>query len=359
MSYLLVDTAKGNFEIDVEVVTPLLQIEPTSSADKDPTTKASMVRTKKRYYAENGKLSKYPFYSANGIRGVLRRNITATIFGALEEKDNNKINVPTAHLYASGGGTSNDGINALNYAEKELFREANPYLGIFGAGLSDIDGKLSVTDMSPEDKSKQMIDYLYGVRFDETERQSILSPLINSKSVEEYKERLDQKRKENAKLRKIESDIEKLQKTLEGADEEDSQTLQKIEDLKLEAIKIAEDKGMSYQQVYKAEFIIPGTKLFSSIGTRAGHIFTDIEKGMLLHGLIRISQQQIGSYSRIGWGILNWHVKDSEGKTLFKTTSNEKYLLQRNVDISEEGKKVLKPFEEYMEKLERESIFTF
>ena len=33
----------------VEVKTPLLQIEPSASADKDQTTNASMVRTKKRH----------------------------------------------------------------------------------------------------------------------------------------------------------------------------------------------------------------------------------------------------------------------------------------------------------------------
>lgn len=357
--YTLITPAQSMFQIDLEVVTPLLQIEPTSSNDKDLNTKASMVRTKKRVFiAEGGKLSKYPFFSANGFRGIIRRNIASTLFGALEEKDGKKINVATTHLYSSGGGTSNDGINVLNYAEKIDFRKENPFISVFGAGLSDIDGKLSVADMAPEDKSKQMVDFLYGVRFDETERQSILTPLIDEESVEEYKQNLSALRKENAKLRKLEDEVAKLQKELDALEEEDSELVKKISDKKLEAAAIAEEKGMSYQQVYKAEFIAPGTKLYSSVGTRGGHSLTGIEVGMLLHGLILSSQQSIGSYSRIGWGVLNWHVKDHEGKTLFRSTSDSKYLLSRELEITEDGYKVMKPFVDYVKSLERDAIFT-
>jgi CRISPR type IV-associated protein Csf2 len=357
--YTLLTPTQATFQIDLEVITPVLQIEPTSSNDKDPNTKASMVRTKKRsYISEDDKLSKYPFFSANGFRGIMRRNITSTLFSDLEQKDNEKISVATSHLYSSGGGTSNDGINALNYAEKKDFRNKNPFLSMFGAGLSDIDGKLSVTDMAPEDKSKQMVDFLYGVRFDETERQSILTPLIDEASVEEYKQKLSSLRKENAKLRKLEDEITKLQKELDASEEDNAELAKKIDDKKIEAVAIAEDKGMSYQQVYKAEFIIPGTKLYSSIGTRGGHTLTDIETGMILHGLLMTSQQNIGSYSRIGWGVLNWHVKDQEGKTLFKTIADSKYLLSRELVITEDGHKLLAPFKDYVESLERDAIFT-
>lgn len=357
--YTLITPTQAAFQIDLEVVTPVLQIEPTSSNDKDPNTKASMVRTKKRsFISEGGKLSKYPFFSANGLRGIMRRNITSTLFAQLQSKDQKKIDVATSHLYSSGGGTSNDGINVLTYAEKVDFREENPFISVFGAGLSDIDGKLSVTDMTPEDKTKQTVDYLYGVRFDETERQSILTPLIDEASIEEYKEKLASLRKENAKLRKLEDEIAKLQKELDASEDEDSELAKKINDKKLEAAAIAEEKGMSYQQVYKAEFIVPGTKLYSSVGTRGGHLLTDKEMGMVLHGLMMTSQQNIGSYSRIGWGVLNWHVKDQEGKTLFKTTADSKYLLSREIEITEDGHKILKPFKDYVDNLEREAIFT-
>ncbi|MCK9549268.1 hypothetical protein [Aquamicrobium sp.] len=357
--YTLITPNKANFLIDLEVVTPVLQIEPTNSSDKDITTKASMVRTKKRgFIAESGKLSRYPFFSANGLRGIMRRNIASALFSDLQKKDGKNVSVATTHLYASGGGTSNEGINVLNYAEKIDFREKNPFISIFGAGLSDIDGKLSVTDMSPEDKDKQMVDFLYGVRFDETERQSILTPLIDEASVEAYKQNLANLRKENAKLRKLEDEIAKLQKELDSLEEEDAELARKLEEIKLEANAIAEEKGMSYQQVYKAEFIVPGTKLYSSVGTRGGHALSDIEVGMILYGLLMTSQQNIGSYSRIGWGVLNWRVKDMDGKTLFKTTADSKYLLSRETEISDEGKKVLSSFVEYVKNIDRNTIFT-
>lgn len=360
MKYEILEPKKAIFGISLEVMTPLLQIEPTSSMDKDPNTKASMVRTKKRrYLSENGKYVNVPFFSANGFRGIMRRNIAATLFAKLKETDKADVSVATAHLYASGGGTTNEGIAGLSYQGKADFRKNNPYLSLFGAGLSDIDGKLSVTDMAPADKDGKLIDFLFGVRFDETERASMLSPLIDAASVDEYKEMLKAKRSENKALRAVETSIEKIQKEIEnnGKDEVSSGPAKELEELKAKAAKIVEEKGMSYQQVYKAEFIIPGTKLYSSIGTRAGYELTDIEKGMMLYGAIKTSQQSIGSYSRIGWGILNWDVQDAEGRTLFTSVADEKYLLNRTLVVSKEGEKVLKPFLAYVDELTRDGIY--
>ena len=54
------------------------------------------------------------------------------------------------------------------------------------AGLSDIDGKLSVSDITPVIKDKH-IGYQYGVRFDESQRSTILSPLLDKESIEKHK----------------------------------------------------------------------------------------------------------------------------------------------------------------------------
>ncbi|MDD2640111.1 MAG: hypothetical protein PHS65_03875, partial [Arcobacteraceae bacterium] len=149
----IINTTGAEFQIDVTTVTPMLQIEPTAKTNKDKLTKASNVVTKKRkYVAENGTLADVPFFSANGYRGILRQNLTSAIFGAIERKDNKKFGLNSIHLYASGGGTSNDGISDLNYAQKVKVREDNPFISCFGAGLSDIDGKISVSDIAPLDK---------------------------------------------------------------------------------------------------------------------------------------------------------------------------------------------------------------
>ncbi len=95
----------------------------------------------------------------------------------------------------------------------------------------------------------------------------------------------------------------------------------------------------------------------SSIGARAGYELTDIEKGMVLFGLIQTSQQSIGSYSRIGWGTNKWEVKNAEDELLFSTTPDEKYVLHKKTVITDLGKAVLKPFEEWLENVTRESIF--
>lgn len=353
----IITSTGATFLIDVLTVTPMLQIEPTAKTNKDKLTKASNVVTKKRkYVTENGNLVEVPFFSANGYRGILRRNITSSIFGEIEKKDNKKFSLNSIHLYASGGGTSNDGIHGLNYSEKIELREKNPFISCFGAGLSDIDGKLSVSDIVPIIKDSKHIGHQYGVRFDESQRSSILTPLLDKESIESHTKELEKLRASTKSLIKLEEGLVKLKKEFnENPDNE--KLAEEIDELEIKIANEKEDKGMSYQQVYKAEFILPNTQMCSSIGARAGYELTELEKGMILFGLIQTSQQSIGSYSRVGWGTNRWEVKDENGETLFKTIPNETYVLQKNTEITELGKKVLKPFEDWLEKVERNNIF--
>lgn len=353
----IITTTGATFLIDVTTVTPMLQIEPTAKTNKDKLTKASNVVTKKRkYVAENGTLDDVPFFSANGYRGILRRNITSEIFRTIEKKDNKKFGLDSVHLYASGGGTSNNGISGLNYLEKNEVRAYNPFISCFGAGLSDIDGKLSVSDIVPVIKSAKHIDYQYGVRFDESQRSSILSPLLDKDSIEAHQKELEKLRASTKSLIKLEEELNKLKKSL-SENPDDDKLSEQIEELEVKLANEKDEKGMSYQQVYKAEFILPNTQMSSSIGTRAGYELTELEKGMMLYGLIQTSQQSIGSYSRIGWGTNNWEVKDENGETLFRTVANEKYVLQKTTEITELGEKILKPFKDWLAKVERKDIF--
>lgn len=352
----LINTDGGIFKIDVTTVTPMLQIEPTAKTNKDKLTKASNVVTKKRkYVTENGTLVDVPFFSANGYRGILRRNITSAIFGEIEKKDGKKFGLNSIHLYASGGGTSNDGISGLNYVEKAKVREDNPFISCFGAGLSDIDGKLSVSDITPVIKDKH-IGYQYGVRFDESQRSTILSPLLDKESIEKHEKEMEKLRASTKSLIKLEEELLKLKKKKEE-NPTDDKIDEEINELEIKIENERESKGMSYQQVYKAEFILPNTQMSSSVGTRAGYELTDVEKGMVLFGLIQTSQQSIGSYSRIGWGTNKWEVKNANGELLFTTIPDEKYVLHKETKITDLGYEMLKPFEEWLEKATRESIF--
>ena len=157
-------------------------------------------------------------------------------------------------------------------------------------------------------------------------------------------------------LIKLEDELTKLKKKKEE-NPTDEKIDEEINDLEIKIDNERESKGMSYQQVYKAEFILPNTQMASSIGARAGYELTDIEKGMVLFGLIQTSQQSIGSYSRIGWGTNKWEVKNAEDELLFSTTPDEKYVLHKETVITDLGKAILKPFEEWLENVTRESIF--
>lgn len=356
MSVKIIESVKAEFQLDVKTVSPLLQIEPSDSKNKDRLTKASIVVTKKRkYVAEDGKLVDVPFFSANGYRGTLRRNLTSAIFGSIEETDLKKFSVDSIHLYASGGGSSNDGMKNMNYADQVSFRQTNPYLSCFGAGLSDLDGKLAVTDLTPVNKELRLIDYQYGVRFDETQRGSILRPLLDEDSIKEYNDFIDKLRTATKSLVKLEDELKKLK---DAYDKDKSDELaEQISDLEQKIAVEKEEKGMSYQQVYKAEFIIPGTQMSGSVSTRGGHKLNELERGMILFGLIQTSQQSIGSYARIGWGVNEWEVKDGDGNTLFKTVPNSKYSLAKETTITDLGKSILKPFETWLESINRDAIF--
>lgn len=350
----IIEVKKADFLIDVRTVTPMLQIEPTASTNKDKLTKASNVITKKRkYVGENGKLTDVPFFSANGYRGILRRNITKTIFDVIEEKDNKKFGLKSIHLYASGGGTSNEGIDALTYEGIRTTRLKNPFISCFGAGLSDIDGKLAVADIVPFNKGNNL-DYQYGVRFDESQRSSILTPLLDAESIRKHNEELDKLRLASKSLIKKEEDLKKLNEQYKNEPTEDLK--EQIDELEASILTEKDSKGMSYQQVYKAEMIFPNTQMHSSIGSRAGYELSELERGMILYGLIVTSQQSIGSYARIGWGTNEWKVKDSDGNTLFETIPDEKYVLQKVTTVTEKGKEILKPFEDWLCAVTREDI---
>lgn len=367
----ILEECKNEFRIDTKVITNLLQVEPTYKGDKDKTTgtNASMVRTKKKYYiAEDGTLSKEPFFSANGFRGIMRRNIARKIFSTLEQKEGIKFSVDTIHLYASGGGTTVNNFTSflppkLTYSQKEEFREKNPFISLFGAGLGDMDGKIAICDLVPQQKGLNLIDYLFAVRFDETERSSVLAPLIDQESVEEYQKTLEETRRGNKEIQKKQKELDKeikLRKKMqsEGIDENDiAEQNEKIEGFQNDLKALLADKGMSYLQTYKAEYIIPNTKLTSSIATRAGYELTDIERGMMLYGLIATSQQNIGSYTRIGWGALDWKVRNDNDEILFTTTCDPKYVLSKETVITDTGNEVLKPFIEWVDSIDKEDIY--
>ncbi len=265
-------------------------------------------------------------------------------------------------LYGSGGTEAVDGIKGLNYVEQARLRAINPFISLFGAGLSDMDGKLAICDLTPniqmsaeEMKKMRFIGMTYGVRFDDTGRQSVLSPLISVDEIAAYMKKLEEKRKNDKALYKLEDEVKKLQEL----DNEDKLSEKQKEELFEKEVKLEEDrkkKGLSYQQVFKAEHINPGIELFSSIAPRAGHTFTELEKSMLLHGLFTLSQQSIGSWGRVGYGRLAWHIKNEDGQTLFKSTPDPRYTFTCHVEWTKEGEEMRRPFDQWLENIKREDL---
>lgn len=354
----VIEKVESNFTIDITTVSPLLQIEP--SGKKDIETKASIVATKKTAYInERGTVSYEPFFSGNGFRGVLRRNIATSIFDALNNKYGKARSVDTLHLYSAGGGTARNGFvnvfdSKLPYKDMNDFREANPFLSLFGAGLSDIDGKLSVTSISPSDRKNKLTDYIFGVRFDDTERTSVLSPFIDTSSIEEYQEDMIKKKNSNSDIRKLDDTIKKLNAEVEKESSED--LLKKLEDAQKAYDDKIDSKSLIFQQTYKAEYVIPNTQLHASIGTRAGYELSEVEEGMMLYGLIETSKQNIGSYGRIGWGAMNYKVKTGSGAVLFTTICDPDYILNRTVEVTPLGQKKLAIYKEWLKNIKEEDI---
>ena len=86
-------------------------------------------------------------------------------------------------------------------------------------------------------------------------------------------------------------------------------------------------------QVIDIESIMPNVTLSNSINPLYGQKFTDIELGLILKSLLEISQMQIGSQKRLGYGVLDWHI-ELHGQAMFSVVSDKDYIFNKTITTS-------------------------
>lgn len=343
---------KPEFSIECTVVTPLTQIDP--SDEKDMMTKASMIKTKTRKNIRaDGRMESIPFFSANALRSMSRAVITQDIHDHLNAtaKKGFKFKLPDFQAYTTGGGSGADSITkTMTFAIENRMRELSPFFSVFGIGLGGIEGKSAFTSLTPPEGSVQ-IGASYGVRMDNTKK-GFSRILIDEESVNEWLEEQASNRDTNKAYRVAKDALDKLQKARQIAVKNGDDTAKIDLDIKEAEEKMEEvEKGtMAFQQMYKYEYIVPGTKLYANVSGKAGYVLTDIEKGLLLRALIGVAQQQLGAMKAIGHGFLDWNVVGANGEKLFSVVSNRDYVMDRTLEITDAGEKMMAPYYEWLSK---------
>lgn len=309
----------NTFNITAITVSPLLQLDLNGKQRK------KFVLIEDEHYLE-------PFFSANGLRGILRRIMTKDMVEIIRKKDP-KFNLTPEdfYLFTSGSSTDKKSINSISWKKINEIREKLPILSLFGAGLTGISGKCAISDLKP---ISNITRYKIIKNKDEIEIKKAI-PLTNNTIFF----RMDDLQK-NIDLQTIvdQDDIVKWQKKY-YKDVKTSKILKENGDAETE-------KTSHISQVIECESIIPNVTLTSSINPLYGHKFTNIEIGLFLKALIELSKQQIGASKRLGYGVLDWHI-DLNGESMFSTICDKDYIFNKKIEMSKKSNDYIQTYEEW------------
>jgi len=320
-------------QIKAVTMTPLTQID-------------SNGKQRSRYIYEDGHTGRIPFFSANGFRGGLRRMATRKQIEEAKRQDPDITITPDAfYLYSSGAALDKKALlpENLEYEEEVKIRKNTPILSLFGAGLSQIEGKLAVTDLVPSPDTERLIisekkdgtvfafSPLMGedtfFRSDSIDAASLWSKVLGKDLAsirnwrDEYMSVVAESKKEKEKANKKAKKEEKKEE--------------------------AKEAFSHIKQPIDLKFMMPGVTLTSSIGSKFGFELNDIEIGCILNALLDLSMSQIGSHKRLGFGVLSWEVK-LNGELMFETKSDKEYVLFKEVSLTDMGKSKIEKWEEYL-----------
>ena len=308
---------KDTIKITATTVSPLLQISEAGGQ-------------RRGYIYENGERGSVPFFSANGLRGILRRVATRQQLKAARENgfEASKLSPDDFYLLTSGASLGKKSVDTVVTVENEKeIREAFPVLSIFGAGLSAIEGKSAIANFFP---SKEM---QYFGETEDGKRYSLLIGKSTDFRVDSIKD---------AGLWKTVIDVEDIKKWSEEYAKKVGEAKEKKKSGEAE-----KETDSHIQQPVNLEFIIPGVKLTSSINEKYGWEFTDVEVGCILSALKEVSVMQIGSAKRIGFGLLDWTV-EMGGEKILESKCTPDYILERTVHVTEAGEKYIKAWEDWL-----------
>lgn len=284
---------KMELKIVATCTTPLLQIENSDTFNGVP-----KVFCKKKECIEDGKIGSYPYYSGNGWRGLLHREIGDLVMMKALEKGI-KLDATNVHILLAGGG-SNFQEQPINIANK--VRELNPIASVFGVSLA-IEGKLMITDLEPTNKMWR----------NSATGDTMYSGLVRTKTYVKKDDILSA-----TKYARILSEEDILAWQEDNQDVQEQRSDERGEEGKLKS----KTKKLSIQAYNALEYIVPGTQLVGYIGAK--YPLTDIEKGMLLVGVERMLQKQIGSTTSRGFGVMEYSIQREDESSMLEIMSASK-----------------------------------
>lgn len=298
--------------ISFKTKSPLCQIDKTEDASK---IKNAVIRVKKqKTFVENSfgakKALQVPIYTANGFRGMLRRETMAVMVDAYAKrvKDGEKIIATPEdyHLMNAGGGNM---YQEQSFDVVDEVRRLNPQISLFGASLA-IEGKLKISNFIPIEENEDGEDYY---QFFETENGNVYSSILADTTVIIKDGILD--RDKNSQYMTREQMLEWYEKS--DANIKARASARNNDD----SVKDKKVKKISMRGAIDREYVAIGVDFFGSISTKED--LTNIEKGLLIKGLERAILNNLGATSANDFGKVEYTIELDEESVL--ETSVDKY----------------------------------
>ena len=327
-----------DIRLKVKNITPIAQIEGSkkSRVKELGDMEVDEITVKTITKLEDGIPVNIPIYTANGLRGLLRREASSILVEKYLENGGD-IKAEDFHLMFAGGGNN---FQTQPFDVELKVRELNPVISVFGTSLA-IEGKLIVTHLEPENPV---------IRIQERENGEVYgySELVR-RMIFTKKDDILQKTTYGRFLTK--EDIIKWEEEVNA-----TQMQRRAERNKDADLVEKKTKKVAIQAVLAKSYIIPNVLFKGFIGEKDN--LTDIEKGLLIKALERLVNKQLGSTQNLGFGICDWEISlNNTGSKIIAKTDEENFFKKNiNLVLSDEDESYVKKFEDWLESISNENI---
>jgi len=326
-----------NITLKIKNITPLTQIEGNKKERVNflDNMELDVVTIKTITKLYEGIPVNIPVFTANGFRGLLRRELSSIM---VEEyiKKGHSIKPKDFHLMFAGGGSD---YQTQPFEIVDEVRRLNPVISLFGTSLA-VEGKLMITDLYPVDEMvsaktdkdgnvyyrSELVKRIIFTKKDDLISQTEYSRLVKKEDIAAWENEVLESQKKRAEERGKDKDL------------------------------VAEKtKKKAIQAILARYYVIPNTEFKGGIDTK--YPLTDIEKGGLIRALMRITNKQLGAVKSLGYGICDYDITiDDESKITARTKDDNLFRKDISYVLSDEAEKYVKAFDDWLEGISPENI---